>query len=257
LFVLNQNRNLRLPEKESTRTYSTIATVLNDEQAMSDTKADPSPLVTPAVVDGWYKDKSFTRDWVRHHFPLWVRVLWQFRAAPARVLEIGSWEGRSAIFFLNYMPQAHLTCIDTWQGGAEHSNKAQVMDTERLFDANLAEFSPRLEKIKARSADALPLLGIAGRRFDVVYVDGSHQAADVFSDAALSWPLLARGGIMIFDDYEWERAPSVEQRPQLGIDSFLQAQRGEYVPIFKGYQVVIAKRRPSASGSKKEESAKQ
>ncbi len=42
-----------------------------------------------------------------------------------------------------------------------------------------------------------------GQVFDVVYVDASHMAGDVLSDAVLAWKLLAPGGIMIFDDYAW------------------------------------------------------
>jgi len=39
--------------------------------------------------------------------------------------------------------------------------------------------------------------------FDYISIDGSHEAADVLSDAVLSWPLLKTGGLICFDDYEW------------------------------------------------------
>ena len=55
----------------------------------------------------------------------------------------------------------------------------------RRFDANVAAFGSRVEKVKGPSAEVLPQLGIAPRRFDVVYVDGNHRAADVYSDGAL------------------------------------------------------------------------
>ena len=44
--------------------------------------------------------------------------------------------------------------------------------------------------------------GYAGS-FDLVYVDGSHLAADVLQDAVLSFRLLRSGGLLIFDDYLW------------------------------------------------------
>jgi hypothetical protein len=54
-----------------------------------------------------------------------------------------------------------------------------------------------VEKVKGSSAEVLPQLGIAACRFDLVYVDGSHRAADVYSDGALAWPMVARNGIVI------------------------------------------------------------
>lgn len=39
-------------------------------------------------------------------------------------------------------------------------------------------------------------------RFDFIYVDGSHRSPDVIYDAILSFGLLKKGGIMIFDDYQ-------------------------------------------------------
>ena len=36
---------------------------------------------------------------------------------------------------------------------------------------------------------------------DLIYIDGSHLAKDVLSDAILSWKLLKPSGVMIFDDY--------------------------------------------------------
>ena len=53
------------------------------------------------------------------------------------------------------------------------------------FDATSPAFADRVEKIKGSSTSVLPELGIAGRRFDLAYVDGSHMAADVYSDAVL------------------------------------------------------------------------
>src|SRR5262245_22269357 len=43
------------------------------------------------------------------------------RAKPVRILEIGSWEGRSTLFFLTYFTQGHLTAVDTWAGSEEHT----------------------------------------------------------------------------------------------------------------------------------------
>jgi predicted O-methyltransferase YrrM len=197
-------------------------------------------------IEAWYAGKSFSSDWTSWHFQTWMNILEPQRELPLRVLEIGSWEGRSALFFLNYLPRSQMTCVDTFGGNLEHHRDpwfaALVPEAEQKFDANTAAFVARIEKRKGSSTDVLPQLGIASRRFEVAYIDGSHLAKDVFSDAALTWPLMALTGILIFDDYEFDLNKTELERPKLGIDAFLTAIEGQYRLIHKDYQVVIAKR---------------
>lgn len=56
--------------------------------------------------------------------------------------------------------------------------------------------------------------------FDFIYVDGSHLAKDVLTDAVMCWPLLKPSGVIAFDDYEWEGHRPPHDRPQAGIDAF-------------------------------------
>ena len=102
-------------------------------------------------------------------------------------------------------------------------------------------FRDRVEKLKGPSGAVLPRLGLAERRFDIAYIDGSHYAADVYSDAALIWPLVVPGGIVIFDDYGWELMNDESERPKLGIDAFIETIAGQFRTIHCVYQMVIAK----------------
>jgi hypothetical protein len=204
--------------------------------------ATAAPL-SEAEVLAWNAGKSFTSDWATWLFPIWERAFGGDRSRELRILEIGSWEGRSALFFLNYFPRCQLTCVDTWAGSVEHFNDptfaAVVPEAESRFDGNVAEFSNRIEKIKAPSSVALPQLGIARRRFDIVYIDGSHYAADVYADAVLTWPMVARKGVVIFDDYEWDIMKQPHERPKPGIDAFLATVEGKYRELVRAYQVII------------------
>ena len=198
----------------------------------------------------WYEGKSFTADWTTWNFPHWAKLLQLYRRRRVRALEIGSWEGRSALFFLNFLPRARLTCIDTFGGGQEHRRHAArsakmmriLLNVERRFDANTKEFKKRLEKIKARSTDTLAKLGVEKRRFDVAYIDGGHRSVEVYSDAALTWPLIARGGIVIFDDYQYRFEKIRMDNPAPGIDAFLASIKGQYRIAHKKYQIAIVKR---------------
>lgn len=202
-------------------------------------------LATEADVAGWYDGKDFSCDWTTNRTPLWIELLEAYRGLPVRVLEIGSWEGRSALFFLNYLPKCHLTCVDTFGGNVEHHEDdyfaALVPGIETRFDSNVAAFQGRVEKLKGSSSAMLPQLGVARRRFDIAYVDGSHYAVDVYADAALTWSLMAPGGIVIFDDYAWELMNNDNERPKLGIDAFLETIAGQYRVVHRDYQLVIAR----------------
>ena len=204
------------------------------------------PRITEAEVAGWYQSGHFSFDWTSWHFPNWIELLKKYRTRKARVLEIGSWEGRSAIFFLNYLPRCSVVCIDTFKGGLEHrearGSSRFLRKVETRFDANIGKFGGRVEKVKARSAQALAKLGVEGRRFDLAYIDGSHLAADVYSDAVLTWPLIVHGGLMIFDDYLWDGSRGPLEVPKPGIDAFLRTIAGNYLTALNDYQIAIVKR---------------
>jgi predicted O-methyltransferase YrrM len=202
-------------------------------------------FLSKAQIMAWEADKTFHTDWAANHFFIWAELLHSMRARPVRILEIGSWEGRSALFFLNYLPLSRIVCVDTFAGGAEHQQDAYFAElaskVEGHFDANLADFTGRVEKIKGRSTAVLPELGIAGRRFDLAYIDGSHMAADVYADAVLTWSLMAPDGVVIFDDYAWDLMHADRERPKLGIDAFLKTIEGRYRELLRDWQIVIAK----------------
>jgi predicted O-methyltransferase YrrM len=141
-------------------------------------------------------------------------------------LEIAGFEGRSTVWLLENVlthPDATLTWIDTFAGGAEHAG-IDLSGLEVRFRANVARFGDKVRGHVGRSQDVLR--GLSGGRFDLVYVDCSHAAADVLTDAVMALPLLVPGGILGFDDYGWRGSPDTAECPAAGIDAFLGAIRG-------------------------------
>lgn len=194
----------------------------------------------------YFVGKDFTKDWTSYHFGTWSRLLEPRRLNTWKILEIGSFEGRSAIFFLKYLPNSTLVCIDPFGGSSEHRDPASphfssMSAVERRFDNNLASFEERFEKRKGTSEAIVSLLAQEKYRFDLIYVDGDHRAASAYNDAAISWPLLNAGGIMIFDDYQWELHRPVHDRPKAGIDAFLEVMTGRFRQLHKGYQIIVEK----------------
>ena len=177
------------------------------------------------------------KDWVTSHEENWLELFADLIGKPeVRMLEIGSYEGRSAAWFLEHVltdDSSSLVCIDPW---------ANSPHRERTFDRNIAltNQSHRVRKIKALSRRALGWF--PDGHFDAVYVDGDHSGDAALLDGLLSLPLLKPGGILLFDDYEWTD-PEGKRRhlPKSGIDAFLGLCDERVEVIFKGYQISTSK----------------
>jgi predicted O-methyltransferase YrrM len=196
---------------------------------------------------------AFTSDWFSYNIPTW-RQLFATETRPAgwRVLEIGSFEGRSTVWLCQNLIRdaGGIWCIDTFEGVIEAPQAAKTTLFDR-FLGNIAKLEnrDRVHVLRGRSCDKLYELIAAGfrTRFDLVYVDGSHRTDDVLRDAVLSFDLLAIGGIMIFDDYLWSREPAGEQNPlstpKLAIDAFTNCYSNK-LSLFRNvplYQMILKK----------------
>lgn len=166
------------------------------------------------------------------------------RAAPVRILEVGSWEGRSTLFLLTYFTQGQLIAVDTWAGMDEYQYSAtrDLRDLESRFDANVAPFAPRLTKRKGSSLHVLPQLLDEQQKFDVIYVDGSHFADDVLADGIAAWRLLKQGGVLIFDDFLSSHYPRWRANPAWAINLLLKYHAGEYNVLSAYYQIILRKK---------------
>jgi len=169
----------------------------------------------------------FTNDWfditAKQNF---ATLLPRFQ--PKRIVEIGAYEGRATTWMAtNLLPQ-ELICIDTWQGGDEHKQEDMSKVMERfMHNCNVVRESHAVHVTRMVGESAKMLLALASvptRQYDFIYIDGSHRAADVMTDAVLSFQLLRRGGVMAFDDYAWIEKPieiaNPLDNPRLAIDSF-------------------------------------
>jgi hypothetical protein len=187
---------------------------------------------------------TFTQDWFTSRIPLWEPFVEPLAGTAARVLEIGSYEGLSACYLLWRLPDSTLTCVDTFTGSIERPEPHRDSSSlERVFDQNVALVdASRVTKVVNRSHPVLLALAEEGRRFDFVYVDGSHLGLDVIVDAALAWKLLDNRGVLVFDDYGSSGLGQDRLlTPRAAIDAFLMLIDGKYELLHKSYQVAIRK----------------
>ena len=112
-------------------------------------------------------------------------------------LEIGSWEGNSASYILQNFKTKKVFCVDVWDKN-NNSPKEDEINRFESFLANLKEFKERFSFFKETSDEFF----IKNEQlFDVIYIDGWHEAPQVYKDINNSWDCLNVNGIIICDDY--------------------------------------------------------
>ncbi|MHB0960811.1 MAG: class I SAM-dependent methyltransferase [Pirellulaceae bacterium] len=191
--------------------------------------------------EAYRKAYDFTTDWFTNNIPVWQQALAELQGQPnIRYLEIGVYEGRSAVWMLENIlthPTATVTAIDLFDGPYRERYFANIRRTGAADKVtSIANFS----QIALRE---LPL-----DSYDIIYIDGSHAKEDVLEDAVLSWRLLKEGGMLIFDDYQWAGSFAVgtsdkpSDFPKTAIDAFVQCFGDHLEVTHNAYQIILRKK---------------
>ena len=219
---------------------------------------------------------AFSENWFEHNIPTLARWLEPLRGRPGlRALEIGSFEGRSTLWFCEHIltaDDARIDCLDLFAPDPVYG------DYHARFRANTAAHAHKIREVPGPSFDGLRKVD---GPYDLVYVDGWHSAFGALADGVMSWPLLRVGGVMVFDDYLWvpprfgpirrpgkwarawarlrgthwlederqRRIATVRtQTPKLGVDGLLATLEGHYELLGAGDQLAVRKTRDFDQG---------
>jgi predicted O-methyltransferase YrrM len=163
------------------------------------------------------------------------------------ILEIGVYKGETTTWFLTKLathPKSKVYAIDTFEGTGAYGTNVKFSKIEQEFRKNINKTgkSKKVHILKGFSYDKLIELNSAKLKFHIIYIDGSHEASDVLSDAMLSWNMLEQGGIMIFDDYRWSNIKQLYFNPKIAIDSFISVMKPQLTVLHIGYKMVVQKR---------------
>ncbi len=157
-------------------------------------------------IHGW------TQEWQLRYLMAMVRS----RADCSRIVEIGVWQGRSALAMAEACRGTgkRVFAIDPWEEytvrGVKMSSRLEgsgITSFEGVYTAFLRNTSKlRLEHwvvpIRMRSVDAArswPHGDVA-----MVFIDGNHDYNAVIADLNAWFPLVAMGGLICGDDWNWE-----------------------------------------------------
>ena len=162
-------------------------------------------------------------------------------------LEVGTYTGTSVAYVKSTFPNTKCVAIDNW--GLDHLelnscakyNGGIPIERSEIKQAFLRNNGESVELIEADSAVALSKLVNEGRKFDFIYVDGSHIASDVLMDLTLSWLLLNDGGTLAIDDYEYTYPENPMCRVKAATDYFMEKFSGQYEIVSKHYRMFLKK----------------
>jgi predicted O-methyltransferase YrrM len=133
-----------------------------------------------------------------------------------KYLEIGSYEGNSALYVSMNFPESNVICVDLWEGVEEYEGK-DFSVIEKNFDSNLQGLN-NINKIKSSSDNFFIKNKIM---FDFIYIDGNHKFDYVFRDCENAWRFLNKGGFLVCDDYIWNYYKELSDNPCYAINSFI------------------------------------
>lgn len=169
-----------------------------------------------------------------------------------KMLEIGSFEGKSTVWFLENVlsnEKSTITCIDPWTTYSQNTDSFNSSEDEWDFTNNEKTFIYNIEQSgvsdkvivnKGFSYKVLPKLINEDKKYDIIFIDGNHTSPFVLTDCVMCWYLLDDNGIMIFDDYLWGDIQSTTA-PKIAVDSFISCFKDYIEVIWDDYRVAIKK----------------
>ena len=131
----------------------------------------------------------------------------QIEDKPINYLEIGAFYGGNLVSVAESYakhPWSKMYVIDPWETYEDYHEYENINfdNVYKSFCDNTEHFKDKLVVTRGYSYDELPKF--QNDFFDMIYIDGNHDYAYVLADAILSFAKLKVGGVMIFDDYDYD-----------------------------------------------------
>ena len=198
----------------------------NPDPLQQQSASDNTPLTQQATVmrrlyqgDVWQgytpgaRLEQQVEGWNGTH-PVFKQLL---ETAPNQIfVDVGVWKGSSTIFVANLMRQGGMDgcviAVDTFLGSFEHNiggrkwferhhGRPDLYERflQNVFHAGLTHLVVPLPQTSLTAATLLQHTKIAP---GIVHLDAAHDYRSVLHDIEAYWPLIARGGHLVGDDYD-------------------------------------------------------
>ena len=169
------------------------------------------------------KNKKTSEDYFSINVYYWDLILNKY-FKEFSYLEIGSWEGSSALYILNNYKTKKVYCVDVWDKDEKYEELYKKNFNNFLH--NMEEFKDRYFFFKERSDDFFKK---NDEYFDLIYIDGTHESFQVDKDINNAWKFLNLNGIIICDDFFYGNLYSGlnEDVPANSINKFIKKQQNK------------------------------
>ena len=186
-----------------------------------------------------FEDTKFSNKWFYQNQSYLILFLIRKKTKFNNILEIGSYEGQSAFFFLKFFPNSKITCVDIWEDQKSNYKNINFNDVEESFDRNLLNYKKRIFKFKGKSKNFFHKKNI--QKYDLIFIDGSHYINHVYMDAINSFKNLNINGYILFDDYLFNYRSKKNSHPIYAINKFLKKYKDK-IKIIAIYRQVLVKK---------------
>lgn len=122
-----------------------------------------------------------------------------------RIVEVGSWVGRTALVMAAVHPRIHVHCIDTWLGTPDDitSRWARQIGQRQIFEKFCRNVGPELllSRIFPHVGTSELWASVWPWQADLVFIDADHTYEGCRDDIRLWTPHVRPGGILCGHDY--------------------------------------------------------
>lgn len=162
------------------------------------------------------------------------------------ILEIGTYTGTSLIEMVKLIPNSVGLGVDMWTNYNENEllNVIDNYGVKTSFYNNIKNsgLDNRIKGLQIDSTTALIEFVRDNKKFDFIYIDGSHLLLDCYTDLVLSWQILEQNGIIAIDDYTYNTDnQNILLSPYEGVNHFLKVFKGKYKILEIGYRIFLEK----------------
>jgi hypothetical protein len=176
------------------------------------------------------KKFKLSQNYFKHNPPIWFEIFKKnnFLDKDINILEIGSFEGMSVLFFDKYLKIKNLYSVDLEKNENFFHNIKELK--------NIKFFNMTSNNFFKKKLDIC---------FDIIYIDGSHYYIDVFNDLINSDLLLKKDGILLIDDLLLDvgirkKGYKFYEEVMGGIFLFLKKKKN-YKFLYTGHQLILKK----------------
>lgn len=149
----------------------------------------------------YHNDEIFGENWFSYP-NLYKKIVKKFSSG-SKFVEVGCWKGRSAAYMAveiaNSGKDIEFYCVDTWEGSIEHKDDPTIHTLYETFLRNMKPVENYYFPLRITSKEASSKFKDAS--LDFVFLDGSHEYADVKLDIQKWLPKVKPGGILAGHDY--------------------------------------------------------